>query len=157
MPERRSFLRTGGVAVAALIPLTAGCGAEQGPASDGNVDQREAYNGSGPALNFSGTADVPEEETLKVVRHRFFRTSGEGAGVMGLIKNVGDEPYGFVQASVTLYNDADESIFESVDDTDREVIDNLPAGGTWDFEVFFEDVNLENAARYELIVTGTRP
>jgi hypothetical protein len=90
--------------------------------------------------------DTPE--TLEVTSQKLQR-SGETAQVTGTVENTGNEAVESVGVEVTLYDQNDDEIDilnrRLEEDTDTA---EIPAGGTWDFTVDFDDVDMEKISRY---------
>lgn len=95
--------------------------------------------------------DTPDN--LKVLEQRLFQTE-QGAGVMGRVKNTGKNPYSYLEAQVTVYDDKDEVLFELVDESEEDDIKTFPPGAVWDFVVDFEEAEPQNVARYTIEFDG---
>lgn len=146
--DRRKFVTSAG-AVAATVGL-AGCAGgggnetgteteagaqgetQTGSPQEGDIDELEGKEGQMP--NY-----------LKLTNH-FAYVSGDNVGVVGTLKNVGDQPLNEVEVEVTL-RDGDTVIGEFID-TSEEEIETLRPGNSWRFNVVFEDENLAQGTGY---------
>lgn len=167
--DRRTLLKSTGIA--ALSLSVAGC-SEAGPGNDTNPGAGEGSNesdqGDEPVVpqdpgwfNIEGSILTEENaEGLKITEHFLFRTP-DAFGVMGTIKNTGDEPYVRVVAHARLKtNEGEVGVFEQEFGSggEQEAFDDLAPGETLEYTITFEDTDpsvFENkSVAYETWVTG---
>lgn len=142
----------------------AGCNALNG-GGNGGGDETPAKQGTSTDKNAAVEQDdifdwekrEPQngnQNALKVQNSRLVRTAGEGAGVVGDVKNTGNQTFTFLQVQATLYDESDDVLGEFIDNSEQEAIDELQPGEVWDFEIWFENADLGNVASYSLSATG---
>lgn len=164
--ERRNFVKTAG-AVGATI-TAAGCLNNGGGNGGGGGGGNETGNQTGGTGNQTGgeandgdedfwniVEEINEKKTLKVTQTRLYRTKN-GAGVYGVVKNTGNEPYSEVEAEVTLYDDQGEAFNDFIDETEEDEINSLAPGSTWDFNVYFQEADWNRIAKYVINVSGEK-
>lgn len=149
--KRRKFVASTGAIAGNL--LIAGCLGGSN-ADNSNKEDEEFWD-------LEGGVGEKSAGNLKVTDLRLFKTS-HGTGIMGTVKNTAQDPYTRVSVRVILVdknNDPVQTFNESVgvelsEGVDTEAIGDLGPGQIWKFTVFFEDISLENVARYRVIVDG---
>jgi hypothetical protein len=163
--DRRTFITTTGATAAGLS--IAGClGGESGEATDAEPDASGNDSGGGGGTGAAGDArsDFLELEGeisadsaggLEVIERNLYATAN-GTGLTGTIENTGDQPYEFVEVNVTMYDDANEVLYEFLDETEEAEIDGIfEPGERWNFNVRFQEVNdLSEIVRYTVPVNG---
>jgi hypothetical protein len=165
--DRRKFIK--GVGTVAGSAAIAGCmGGESGEATDaepdasGNNTGNATGGGTGAAgdarsdfLELEGEISADSAGGLEVVERNLYATAN-GTGLVGTVENTGDQPYEFVEVNVTMYDDADEVLYEFLDETEEAEIDGIfEPGERWNFNVRFQEVNnLSEIVRYTVLVNG---
>ncbi|WP_380680326.1 FxLYD domain-containing protein [Salinigranum sp. GCM10025319] len=164
--ERRKFVRTTGVAAVGLV--TAGClGGETDETTQTSTERSTESNTEQPAEGSTATGESNEEigdldidgrigdtpEHLEVTGQELYRTNGE-VGVRGTVENTGDQPYESVEVAVVLHDDAGDVLVEFIDEKEEEETGRLDAGGTWEFDVVFEEAQLSEVTEYEVNLDG---
>jgi hypothetical protein len=161
--DRRKFIKTTGVTAAGLS--IAGClGDESGEATDAEPDASGNNTGGGTGAAGDARSDFLELEGeitadsvggLEVIERNLYATAN-GTGLTGAIENTGNQPYEFVEVNVTMYDDANEVLYEFVDEGEEAEIDGIfKPGERWNFNVRFQEVNnLSNIVRYTVQVNG---
>jgi hypothetical protein len=165
--DRRAFIETSGAVVAGLA--VAGCmGGESGEATDaepdasGNNTGNTTGGGTGAAgdarsdfLELEGEISADSAGGLEVVERNLYATAN-GTGLTGTVENTGNQPYEFVEVNVTMYDDANEVLYEFVDETEEAEIDGIfEPGERWNFNVRFQEVNnLQEIVRYTVLVNS---
>jgi hypothetical protein len=164
--DRRRLLKTAGATAAGLS--IAGClgGAEAENDGSGSPPGNEGDAGDEPIVpEDPGWFDIEGEiyekkaaDNLKITEHTLFRTP-EAFGVLGTVKNVGNQPYTEVEVHARLVNGDDEVIDVWSDKlSEEESIDDLGPGEVWRFDVVFEEADpgdvLSKNVRYQVWATG---
>lgn len=158
--NRRDFMKTASAATATLA--VAGCLGGPGEGTDPEPDASgNQTNTTGNQTNATDSdfydieGDIQTPDNLEVTQQRLFQTAG-GVGVFGSVENVGDQAYEYVEATVTLEDDAGDVLFDVVDQTEEDAIDLLAPGATWDFRVYFQEVEQppQRIASYSITVSG---
>lgn len=162
--DRRKFIKTTGIAAGTVS--IAGCMGNDGNGNAGGNGGTTTTNGGGNKTTNNESRDgdedfwnvveeINEKKTLKVTQTRLYRTEN-GAGVYGVVKNTGNEPYSEVEAEVTLYDDKGEAFNEFIDESETDEIDSLSPGGKWDFNVYFQEADWNRISKYVIDVSGEK-
>ncbi len=135
--ERRNFIKSAGAAgVAAIGVASAGCLGENTEQSQQPGD--EPVQPQGWFSIGSGVRQGAGDNNLQVNQTSLFRTPN-GFGVLGNVKNTGDQPYVRVTIHVQLQTDGGEVIGNfSQGFSEQEAIDDLGSGEVWQWRIFFE-------------------
>jgi hypothetical protein len=164
--DRRESIKTTGATAAGLS--IAGClGGESGEATDAEPDASGNNTGGGGGgtgatgdarsdfLELEGEISADSAGGLEVVERNLYATAN-GTGLVGTVENTGDQPYEFVEVNVTMYDDADEVLYEFLDETEEAGIDGIfEPGERWKFNVRFQEVNnFGEIVRYTVLVNG---
>ena len=158
--ERRKFLAS--IATVAGTTSLAGCGAMNNnggggdtPEKNGTSTDKEVGVSEDEFFNIeeNGVTD-DDEDALVVQNSRLVRTS-DGAGVVGEVKNTGNETFTSLEVTATLYDESDDVLGEFLDNTEDEAIGQLEPGAVWDFEIWFDNADLGSVASYSLSASGT--
>jgi archaellum component FlaG (FlaF/FlaG flagellin family) len=89
-----------------------------------------------------------QDPNLEITSHNLTREEST-TFVSGTVKNVGGETIESVEVSVTLYDDGNNELLDLNDTVEEEGdVAKLPPGQVWDFRVTFQDVDMQNVARY---------
>jgi len=97
--------------------------------------------------NVTGDIDN-QDENLEILSTHLTRQESR-TFVTGAVKNVGGEAAENVEVNVTLYDDDDNELFDFNDTVEEEEErQRLPPGQIWDFRVEFDDVDMQEVARY---------
>ncbi|WP_168191261.1 DUF3426 domain-containing protein [Haloprofundus sp. MHR1] len=118
-----------------------------GNETDGNATEDGAFG------DVDGEITDDSDENLEVTERELYESNGE-VGLRGTIENVGDTAYEFVEVEVTLQDDQGEVLVEFIDETEEEEIDRLEPGETWEFDVVFEEAQMEEVSSYSIGVDG---
>ncbi|MFC6723708.1 FxLYD domain-containing protein [Halobium palmae] len=99
-----------------------------------------------------GEVDEDTDPNFEILSHQFSR-SGESASVTGEIENTGDETANSVEVSVTLFDEEDNEIDVFTNSLEEEEdVDQIASGETWQFDVQFTDVDMQNVGYYRVSV-----
>ncbi|SFR32568.1 DUF3426 domain-containing protein [Halogeometricum limi] len=92
-------------------------------------------------------------EGLEVTSHQTYETDGE-VGLEGVVANQGEVAYESVQVEVTLQDDQGELLYEFIDETEQEATTTLEPGAEWEFNVVFEEAQMNEVANYTIELDG---
>jgi uncharacterized cupredoxin-like copper-binding protein len=159
--DRRKFLKaTGGTS---LLGLAAGClGGESGEATEtANPDATttgDATTETDETTEQSDQQDIEGEvgespQALTVADREIYRTDGE-VGLRATVNNTGDEAFHYVEAEVTLQDDQGEVLYEFIDETEEEQVDELAPGKSWEFDVVFQEAKMDEVRTYTIDLEG---
>lgn len=146
-----------------------GQGGTQG-ANQGNVS---GQGDIGEFFDLDGNIVQNSDPNLKFLSTRLVRTGGSslgsggnsdlipwfggnqgGAGVIGRLRNTADRPMTSAEVSATLYDSNDNVLGTFFNNTEEAGVQFLRPNQTWTFRIWFENVNLNNAARYTVSADG---
>ena len=103
-------------------------------------------------VDIEGQIADDTDPNFEIVSYSFSR-SGENGRVTGEIRNAGDETANSVEVSVTLYDAEDNQIDIFTNSTEEEEdIDQIAPGETWNFDVRFTDIDMQNVGYYVISV-----
>jgi hypothetical protein len=102
-----------------------------------------------PDADWDVTGDIDnQDENVEILTSHLTRQESRTV-VLGTIKNVGEEAAENVEVNVTLYDDDDNELFDFNDTVEKEEEEQRLAPGTiWNFSVVFDDVDMQEVARY---------
>lgn len=107
---------------------------------------------TGDEPQLDGEVAEDTDPNFEIVAHEFSR-SGESASVTGEIKNTGDETANSVEVSVTLFDEEDNEIDVFTNSLEEEQDrSEIAPGDTWQFDVQFTDVDMQNVGYYRVSV-----
>lgn len=145
--DRRTCVATVGATLAGVG--LAGCSGE----SNGENDDESDETDDDDELDWENLeAELGETPDSVELVDSYLVETEEGAAVIGMIRNTGENPYSVLEVEVTL-NDGDTVLGEWVDTTQEE-IDGLDAGESWRFVAEFEDENVYEATGYTINVNA---
>lgn len=145
--DRRTCVATVGATLAGVG--LAGCSGE----SNGENDDESDETDDDDELDWENLeAELGETPDSVELVDSYLVETEEGAAVIGMIRNTGENPYSVLEVEVTL-NDGDTVLGEWVDTTQEE-IDGLDARESWRFVAEFEDENVYEATGYTINVNA---
>ena len=155
--ERRKFLASvGTVAATASLAGCSGFGGadEDTPAKNGTSQNKQVGVEENNLWDLEEQNVADDDEDALVIQNSRLVQTQNGAGVVGDVKNTGNETFTFLEVQATLYDESDDVLGEWIDNTEGEDIDSLAPGEVWDFEIWFENADLGSAASYSLSASG---
>lgn len=110
----------------------------------------EVADSTQPAIE--GQISTDSDPRFVVVSHNFSR-SGESGRVTGKIQNIANETANTVEVSATLYDEEDNQIDLFTNSLEEdENTDQIGPDETWNFDVQFTDIDMQNVEYYAISV-----
>ncbi|MDS0297271.1 DUF3426 domain-containing protein [Halogeometricum sp. S1BR25-6] len=121
--------------------------------SEGMGNESGTGTGDGDALDIDGEILDDSPAGLEVTDRELYQNES-AVGLQGTVSNTGDVPYENVQVQVTLQDDQGEVLYEFIDEAETEATQTLAAGSEWQFDVVFEEANMEEVSSYTIELDG---
>lgn len=120
---------------------------------DGDVAQTTGDEGADDGLDIDGEIADDTDPNFEIVSHDFTRLNPNEGRVTGEIRNTGDETANSVEVSVTLYDAQDDQIDIFTNSLEEEEdVNQIAPDETWNFDVRFTDIDMQNVGYYVVSV-----
>ena len=150
-----------------------GSGDNEGAGQANASGQGGGQGDVGEFFDLDGNIAQNSDPNLQFLRSQLVRTGGQnvgqggggnfdfpwfgeqgGAGVIGAIRNTADRPMTSAEVTATLYDQGDNVLGTWGNSTEEAGVQFLRPNQTWTFRIWFESVDLTQAARYTLSADG---